>query len=267
MPATRSILPFIGVIHLKPLPGAPRWQGSMATVIAAARADAVAYEKGGANSVIIENFGDVPFTRDRVPAETVAAMAVVGRAVRDAVRLPVGFNVLRNDPLSALALCAACEGAFIRVNVHAGAMLTDQGLIEGDAFTTLRRRKALGLEHVLILADVLVKHAVPPAAVALADTARDTLERGLADALIVSGVGTGHPTATEDVLEVRKACPDATILLGSGVNSTNIAGYQNYADGFIVGSSLKRNGRLDQPVDFRRVRQLAGLLNKGGRRK
>lgn len=238
----------------------------MTEVIRAAVADALAYERGGATAVAVENFGDVPFTRNRVPAETVAAMAVAGRAVREAIRLPVGFNVLRNDPLSALALCAACEGSFIRVNVHTGAMLTDQGVIESDAFTTVRRRRELGLNHVQILADVLVKHAVPLGNLALTDVARDTVERGLADALIVSGVGTGHPTAAQDVAVVRRACPRARILLGSGVSVSNIADYQSLADGFIVASSLKRNGQLDQPVDVRRVRRLAALIRAGNRR-
>jgi len=256
MTTGKGILPFIGVVHLQPLPGSPRWQGSISQVVRAVVADAVAYERGGATAVIIENFGDVPFTKGRVPAETVAAMAVAGKEVRDAIRLPIGFNVLRNDPLSALGLCAACGGAFIRVNVHTGAMLTDQGLIEGDAFTTIRRRRELGLDHVKILADVLVKHAVPLGNLALADAARDTIERGLADALIVSGVGTGHPTAAEDVAVVRKACPEATILLGSGASVKNVANYAA-ANGFIVGSSLKRSGKVDQPVDARRVRQFA----------
>lgn len=228
----------------------------MSRVVRAAIADARAYEQGGATAVIVENFGDVPFTKGRVPAETIAAMAVAGQAVRAAVKLPLGFNVLRNDPLSGLALCAACGGSFIRVNVHAGAMLTDQGLIEGDAFATLRRRRELGLERVAILADVHVKHAVPLGNQSLAEAARDTRERGLADGLIVSGFGTGRPTAAADVRVVREACPDALLLLGSGVTAANVGEYLPWADGFIVGSSLKRGGRLMAPVDARRVAAL-----------
>src|ERR1051326_8576724 len=124
----------IGVVHLRPLPGAPRWRGDLRDVIRHAIADAQAYERGGAHAVFIENFGDVPFTKTNVGPETIAAMAAAGCAVHDAVKLPLGFNVLRNDARAALALCAACGGSFIRVNVHTGAMLTDQGLIEGDAF-------------------------------------------------------------------------------------------------------------------------------------
>lgn len=237
----------------------------MTTVVRAAVADAVAYERGGATAVIVENFGDVPFSKDQVPAETVAAMAVAGQAVRAAVKLPVGFNVLRNDPLSGLALCAACGGGFIRVNVHAGAMLTDQGLIEGAAFATLRKRRELGLDRVAILADVHVKHAVPLGDQSLADAARDTRDRGLADGLIVSGFGTGRPTDVADVRAVRAACPDAMVLLGSGVTASNAGDYLPFADGFIVGSSLKRGGRLSAPVDVRRVVALGLAIRAASR--
>src|SRR5262249_11779367 len=86
----------IGVVHLRPLPGSPRWKGDLEEVIDRARTDARAYERGGAHALFIENFGDVPFTKGRVGPETIAAMATAGRAVREAVKLPIGFNVLRN---------------------------------------------------------------------------------------------------------------------------------------------------------------------------
>lgn len=127
-----------------------------------ATADALAYEKGGADALIIENYGDVPFTPGRVPAETVAAMSAVGVYLREVagVSLPLGYNVLRNDPASALGLAAVSRGRFVRVNVHSGAMVTDQGVIEGRAFETVRLRQRLSPE-VAIWADVHVKHAQP----------------------------------------------------------------------------------------------------------
>src|SRR5580704_18710709 len=91
----------IGVVHLPPLPGSPRWRDNLAAIVKKAVADACAYERGGADAVFIENFGDAPFTKSAVGPETVAAMAVAGCAVREAVKLPIGFNVLRNDALSA----------------------------------------------------------------------------------------------------------------------------------------------------------------------
>ncbi|MDB6108861.1 MAG: Photosystem assembly BtpA [Pedosphaera sp.] len=255
--ADRKVL--IGVVHLLPLPGSPRWQGKVAEVIKKAVADAKAYEQGGAHALFIENFGDVPFTKSTVGHETVAAMSAVGCAVREAVRLPIGFNVLRNDARAALALCVACGGSFIRVNVHTGAMLTDQGIIEGNAYETVRYRRSLCPEAA-IFADVHVKHAVPLGNWTIEDSAHDTLERGLADALIISGSGTGVAANVPDVQRVRQACPSARILLGSGVTLKNAPEFLRLADGFIVGSSLKRGGKLANPVDAKRVAALARVM-------
>lgn len=249
----------IGVVHLRPLPGSPRWRGDLERVIDFAVSDARAYERGGAHALFIENFGDVPFTRGCVAPETIAAMAAAGRAIRQAVRLPVGFNVLRNDARAALALCAVCGGEFVRVNVHTGAMLTDQGLIEGNAYETLRYRERI-CPGTQIFADVHVKHAVPLGNWTIADAARDTVERGLADALIVSGAGTGLAADLADVEQVRRTCPATKVLLGSGVSLENIRNFLPVADGFIVASSLKLNGRLANPVDPKRVAALARAL-------
>src|SRR3989442_6264476 len=216
--------PLFGVLHLLPLPGSPRWRGNLESVIERAVNDARAYERGGAHALFIENFGDVPFTKSSVGPETIAAMTAAGRAVRAAVKLPLGFNVLRNDPRAALALCAACAGSFIRVNVHTGAMLTDQGLIEGNAYHTLRYRQQI-CPHAQIFADVHVKHAAPLGNYRIEEAARDTLQRGLADALIVSGAATGHAADLQDLERVRRACPAAKILLGSGVTLANARDY------------------------------------------
>jgi hypothetical protein len=252
----------IGVVHLLPLPGSPRWRGNLTANIKSAVADARAYEQGDAHAIFIENFGDVPFTKSSVGPETIAAMSAIGCAVRDAVKIPIGFNVLRNDARAALALCASCGGSFIRVNVLSSAMVTDQGIIEGDAFSTLRYRQTVS-PGAQIFADVHVKHAVPLGNSSLEDSAHDTLDRGLADALIISGVGTGQAADPEDVRRVRAACPSARILLGSGVTCENAHQFLSFADGFIVGSSLKKGGKLANPVDTKRVAALARVMKAG----
>jgi membrane complex biogenesis BtpA family protein len=249
----------IGVVHLRPLPGSPRWRGDVESIVKFAVNDARAYERGGAHALFVENFGDVPFTRGPVAPETIAAMTAAGRAIRQAVKLPIGFNVLRNDACAALALCAVCGGGFIRVNVHTGVMLTDQGLIEGNAYDTLRYRQRI-CPQAQIFADVHVKHAVPLGNWTIEDAARDIVERGLADALIVSGAGTGLATDLADVERVRRTCPASKILLGSGVRLENVREFLPKADGFIVASSLKLNGRLANPVDPKRVAALVRTL-------
>jgi uncharacterized protein len=256
--AHRKVL--IGVVHLQPLPGAPRWRGDIERVIEFAVNDALAYQRGGAHAVSLENFGDIPFTKGSVGPETTAAMAAAGRAVRAAVNLPLGFNVLRNDARAGLALCAACGGSFVRVNVLTGAMLTDQGIIEGDAYNTIRYRQRI-CPNVLLLADIHVKHAVPLGDFAIEDSAHDTLDRGAADALIISGTGTGVAADIGDVERVRRACPKARILLGSGVTVENAPEFLKFADGLIVGTSLKVGGKLSNPVDPKRVAALVRVAH------
>lgn len=246
----------IGMVHLAPLPGSPRWEGSMERVVAAALADARALVGNGIDALLVENYGDAPFTAGRVEAATVAAMAVVACALRAALPdTPLGVNVLKNDARSALAVAAAAGAAFIRVNVHAGAVVADQGLVESDAYHTLRDRRLLGAD-VRLLADVGGKHAVPLAPVELEQVARDLVYRGLADGLVVSGKATGDATPSQDVKRVRDALPDVPLLVGSGVTPETVGELLAIADGAIVGTSLKRDGNVRNPVDPERVRRL-----------
>lgn len=249
----------IGMVHLLPLPGSPKWAGGMAKVLERAVADAKALEGGGADGLIVENFGDVPFRKGRVEAHTVSAMTLAVRAVREVVDIPVGVNVLRNDGKSAIAIASVTDCQFVRVNVHVGTMVTDQGVIEGDAFETMRYRKELGTD-VKVFADVLVKHATPLGEQSLEQVARDTAYRGLADAVIVTGAGTGLSAEMEDVVRVKKAVPDVPVLVGSGVHEGDAVEVLSVADGVIVGTSLKHGGIATNSVDQARVSALMAVV-------
>jgi membrane complex biogenesis BtpA family protein len=252
----------IGMVHLPPLPGSPRWDGAMARVVALALADAHALVDGGVDAVLVENFGDAPFTPGRVEPATVAAMSVVAAEVRRALpRTLLGVNVLKNDARAALAVAAAVGAEFIRVNVHAGAVLADQGIVRSDAYGTLRGRRLLGAD-VAIFADVGGKHAVPLGPVDIDQTARDLVHRGLADALVVSGPATGQATPLGDVKRVRDAVADVPILVGSGVTAETVAELLSVADGVIVGTSVKRNGDVRLPVERARVETLVAAARR-----
>src|SRR5882672_3208912 len=224
----------IGMVHLPPLPGSPRWDGSME------RASALI--DNGMDALIIENYGDAPFTAGRVAAATVAAMAVIAHEIRRALPdAPLGVNVLKSDARSALAVATAIGARFIRVNVLAGAVVADQGIVQGEAYDLLRDRRLLGVD-VAIFADVQGKHAVPLAPVELEQQARDLATRALADGHVVSGRATGDATPIEDVKRVRSAVPDVPILVGSGVTPETAPELLSLADALIVGTSLKRDG-------------------------
>lgn len=247
----------IGVVHLRPTPGSPRFQGSMGGLLEAAAQDARALAEGGCDGIIVENFGDAPFFPGSVPPETVAALALALAEVRGAAAsVPVGINVLRNDARSALGLCATAGAEFLRVNVHTGAAVTDQGVIEGRAAETLRERGRLCPEA-LLLADVHVKHAEPLGGGSIAQAARDVRLRGLADALILSGTETGAAPDRTPIDEVRRAVGEATpILLGSGVNVDNAPELLRGIQGAIVGTATKRSGEVRAPVELARVAAL-----------
>ncbi len=248
----KTRLPIIGVVHLLPLPTSPRWGGSLKAVIDRAEQEATALASGGVNGIIVENFFDAPFTKTQVDPAVVSAMTIVVQRLQNLVTLPIGLNVLRNDGQSAMAIATIVKAQFIRVNVLTGVMATDQGIIEGDAYQLLRYRRSLDSD-VLILADVLVKHARPISSDNLITAVQDTIERGLADAIILSGTATGKPPHLEELKIAKAAAKNTPVFIGSGANTENVATLLQSADGVIVSSSLKRHNQIEQPIDPIRV--------------
>jgi len=243
--------PIIACIHLPALPGAPGYGGSMTPVYAQALAEAALFKQAGVDGLIVENFNDAPFYPAQIPAETVAAMAAVTREIVKASDLPVGVNALRNDAPAAVAIATAAEAQFIRVNVHLGAVVADQGLIQGNAHLSLRLRAQLK-SQILIVADVGVKHAAPLVNRGLAAEAHELTERGQVDGLIVSGAFTGAATDSADLREVR-AHSHLPIWVGSGASPDNLKELWPLVNGLIVGSTFKEQGQVRNPVDITRV--------------
>lgn len=258
-----SLPSLIGMVHLGPLPGSPRYAGDFESVIEVAVEDSKLLERAGFRAAIVENFGDDPFFAGTVPPITVAAMTRVLAQLTGASGLQIGVNVLRNDSRAALAIAAATGAGFIRVNVLSGLMMTDQGPIVGKAAEVARNRKDLCPE-VRILADVHVKHAVPPAGITIEQAARDTWERAGADGLIVSGSGTGEATDLDVVARVRKTVPEAPLYVGSGVTPDVIRDLAEVCDGAIVGTFLKRDGNVAGPIDEQRAKSMVEAATAAG---
>lgn len=250
----------IGVVHLPALPGNASSFLSMDAIIDHALADARTLAAAGFDAAFVENFGDAPFGKTLPPA-SLAAMAIVAERVRREVGVKIGINALRNDPIAALSIAAAGGGIFIRVNVHTGVYATDQGLIEGTAAETLRYRKLLN-RRIAILADVHVKHAMPLSQIDIAQAARDTAYRGLADGLIVTGQATGTAVDLDELRRVAMAVPDRRVFVGSGVTAENISQLLTFSSGVIVGTSLKRDGISTHPIDAGRARALVAAAGR-----
>jgi hypothetical protein len=266
--------PIIGMVHVRPLPGAPRYQGeSMQEITRAALTDAVTLVEGGVDGLIVENGGDVPFRHpDQLGAETAASVAVVAAAVKGAAEVPIGINVLANGVMQSIAIAKAIDAQFVRANQWVNAYVANEGIVQGVAAEALRYRSYLRADGVHVFADVHVKHG-SHAIVAdrsLAELTHDA-EFFDADVLIATGQRTSDPTPTEEVLGV-KAASTLSVIVGSGLSIDNVDELMTAADGAIVGSSVKDDGVWWNPVSrerveaiMQRVRALRAAESGGGR--
>jgi membrane complex biogenesis BtpA family protein len=235
----------VGMLHLRPLPGAPKYSPEEGVDGAAEQAirEARLLVNAGFDGLIVENGWDIPFVPpERVGPETAAAMAVVLRLLRDEVRVPIGVNCLANAVDTSIAIATAGGGSFVRANQWVNAYVSNEGVMSGRAGAVSRYRHAIGADHVRVWADVLVKlgsHALT-ADRPLAEQVRD-LEWFDADAIIVTGRRLADPPVYDDVAEVRSAT-DLAVVVGSGVTAENVGRLLDVADAAIVGSALKMGG-------------------------
>jgi uncharacterized protein len=246
----------IGVIHCPAFPGSPRYQGASSQALyEGALADALAYRNGGVDGLIIENHGDVPFSKpEDIGHETSAFMAVTADRIARETGLPIGINVLANAAIPALAIAAASQAAFVRVNQWANAYIANEGFIEGAAASALRYRARLRADGISVFADAHVKHG---AHAIVADRALEELVRDVeffdADAIIATGQRTGD-AASADYLRQIRAATKLPLLVGSGCTEGNVAEILSIVDAVIVASSLKVGGVWWNPVDEAKVR-------------
>jgi membrane complex biogenesis BtpA family protein len=252
-------LPIVGVVHLLPLPGSSRSPRTVQQVLDQARQDALHYLRAGVDALLVENHGDAPFEKDVVEPHVPAILAVVARALIEELRAPVGLNVLRNDVASALGAAAASGASFVRANVLAGVVATDQGVIEGQAARWLRYRRQLGLPTE-IWADALVKHGTALHDPGIAVSARELCLRAGADRLLVTGPSTGSPPDPALVRAVRASGVACPVYLASGVSQENVGELLPLADGAVVGSAFKEDGVVSNPVDPLRVTNFMNLV-------
>lgn len=256
--------PVIGMVHALPMPGSPRFKRyTLDEVYMHGVAEALRLKEGGVDGLLLENAGDIPFAKpEDIGHETTAAMSILGRLIREATGLPLGIITVANAALHSLAVAKACGAQFVRVNQWANAYVANEGIIEGAAARALRYRSWIEADDVRIFADVHVKHG-SHAIVAdrpLSEQAID-VEFFDADVLIATGYRSGGPTLPSEVEGIRShvALP---VVVGSGIDVNNCAPLLALADGAIVGSSIKVEGKMHSDVDVEKVRALMAAVRK-----
>ena len=255
--------PVVGMVHLWPLPGAPGYTGyGLQAIIDHAMSDAEALVRGGVDGLVVENMWDHPYyVGGEVKPEATAAHAVAAAEVVKSFPLPVGINVIHNGGVVCLGIAVAARARFIRVCILTGARLWDTGEFDhGCAAELIRKRKGLYAGDIHIFADVDKKHSVPFPGIDLATHIEWTEFYG-ADALVVTGKMTGSAPDVEKVSEAKRLAT-RPVLIGSGANEENIGALLRHADGVLVGSSLKQDGVMENPVDENRVRAFVDAVRR-----
>lgn len=255
--------PLIAMIHTGPCPGVPGFV-CVESALERAAAEAEILLRAGVDGILVENMHDFPCVHEREMGPEVAAfMTRVARAVkRRAGKAPVGLQILfqANRTALAVALAAGCD--FIRAEGWTYAHVSDKGLADACAGTVVRYRRRIGADHLPVFADIKKKHAshALTADLGLADVARGmALHR--ADGIVVTGSHTGMAPDPADLEAVRDASP-LPLLIGSGITPDNLEALFPLADGFIVGTALKEEGRWDAPVSEDRTRALVAVADR-----
>lgn len=254
----------IGVIHCKALPGSPGYEGeSLQSLYEFALNEAKKYARGGVDGIIVENHGDIPFSKpEDIGPETIAAMSVMAHQVSRSISLPVGINFLANAAIPAISVAKACEGSFVRINQWANAYVANEGFIEGEAAKATRFRSWIRANNIKIFADVHVKHGAHAIVNdrSVPEMARDA-EFFDADVLIATGQRTGDSTNTDEVISIASGT-QLPVIIGSGVSHDNIEDLLSVSEGVIVASSLKEDGVWWTPVSEDKVKEFMQTVNK-----
>ncbi len=250
------------MIHLGALPGTPASELPLSAIEALAVREATLLRDAGVHGLMIENMHDTPYLRGRVGPEIVAAMAIIGRAVKATAKLPCGVQILAGANLEAMAVALAAGLDFIRAEGFAFAHVADEGFIQSSAAELLRFRRNIGADHVQVWTDVKKKHSshAITADVDIGETAH-AVEFMRGDAVIVTGLVTGDAPQAADVLAVKKKTR-LPVYLGSGVTAANLESFFPAADGFIVGSEFKQGGNWANTVDAKRVERFMAVHRK-----
>ena len=252
----------IGMIHLQALPGTPKANYSVNEIIDLALQEASILSENGFHGLMIENMHDVPYCKKHNAPEIIATMAIIARAIKQNTKLPLGIQILAAANEGAIAAAHAAQADFVRAEGFVYGHIADEGYIDSCAGSLLRYRKQIGAEHIAVYTDIKKKHSAHTltADVDIVETAK-AAEFFLSDGLIVTGQATGSPVLLSELTAVQENVT-SPVFIGSGIDHNNLAEYFSFADGFIVGSSLKQDGYWANALDVSAVKKLAEVFHE-----
>jgi len=257
--------PIIGMIHLKALPGTPKFNDNINEIIDSALNEVEIYKSAQIDGLAIENMHDVPYLKNDVGHEISSIMSIIAYEVKKLSNLPCGIQVLSSANKTALAIAKNANLDFIRAEGFVFGHLADEGYIDANAGELLRYRKTIDAEHIAVFTDIKKKHSshTITSDVDIVETAK-AAEYFLSDGLIITGISTGKSANMDEINAIKKAC-EIPVIVGSGVTIDNVSEYLSNSDALIVGSYFKKDGfwanALEQDKIARFMDEVNGLRN------
>jgi len=252
----------IAMVHIRALPGTPKYEMDMQSIISIAINEAMIYKNSGVDAIMIENMHDLPYLSNNSGPEITGAMAVIAYEIKLKINLPVGIQILAAANKETLAVAHAAGLDFIRAEGFVFAHVADEGIIESSAGELLRYRKYIGAENILVFTDIKKKHSSHSITsdISIVETAK-AAEFFLSDGIIITGKSTGVEADIEELTQVKENT-DIPILIGSGITYDNVDKYFNLANSFIVGSHFKIDGNWANKIDETRVKRFMSKINE-----
>ena len=241
------------MIAVLPLPGSPLYGGDEQKIIDQALSDLDIYKKAGVDSIIFENDHDLPYIQPPLDEKAIALMIAICKEARKRFNGPIGVQMLEAANIESLEIAAEAGLDYIRVEAFVFAHVGGSGIINGSAGKILRRRKELNAEHIKVFADVKKKHGSHSLTIDL-DIKDEIMQAEffLVDGVIVTSQFTGLNPDKNDLIKAKDATK-LPVLIGSGMNIDNIADYLPLADGFIVGSYFRKDGKFLEKLELERL--------------
>ena len=246
--------PIIGMIHVDPLPGTPKYSGNVKAIIDKAKSEASLYRSFGINALMIENMHDAPYLNRIVGPEITSLMSIILYEIKKNYELPTGIQILAGANKNAVAAAHSARADFIRAEGFVFAHIADEGTFNSDAGELLRYKKQIGAENVLIFTDIKKKHSSHSITsdTNIVETAK-AAEFFLSDGVIITGSATGKEPSLNEIKEVKENV-NIPVLAGSGITDKNVIQYLEYCDALIIGSYFKKDGIWSNPIDHERVK-------------
>ncbi|MDR1580560.1 MAG: BtpA/SgcQ family protein [Synergistaceae bacterium] len=253
--------PIIAMCHLRALPGDPGYDadGGMEKIVSLARTDFLHLQESGVDAVMFSNEFSLPYLK-KVNPETTAAMARVIGELKQEIKIPFGVNVLW-DPFASLDLAAATGAQFIR-EIMSGVYASDFGLWDTDTGEVARHKARLRLDDVKMLFNIVPEAAKYLANRDIEEIAKTTVFNNHPDVICVSGITAGDATNTDLLAKVKSVIPETPVFANTGCKAETIGKILSIADGAVVGTTFKKDGKFENFVDPERVKRFMDIVRE-----